>query len=1060
MNRCKNFLEVCKLEEQNYSCINSYLFTDPRLHGTDRSHHPLSHHLSRSTIPMLSPEDPKLTSLRKIITNLSNDSIRRLLTRVVNPISKIREVKDRITKAGTIVRTCGENSVPPGTESEGVLNMAKGKTLKIWVSLGTGAKGTDSTVMKPSLPILLKNPEIGDRSKGKSAKDTTKPTKGSDDNQVMGTTLNSVTGQRHKVAGQGTLENILPTTMSTDPTTTKEDTDNVRMGGSITMASAITGRKQHPEGPTIRTGVAAAPIGTIITRRLGHNQRFSKWRGADPSMLTQINLARGHHPGTPLETKEGGGTIIPGIGPVEDQEDVSTIQKTGDDAESGPDARGNSNNNISENNSSLLLSIMNFFNPKKDPRLQKSAAFRKAFVVGKPEILGKMHSILRNLSEQAHEKDGDKSSKTSASLSLDDIKRIREKKQKMKEKRDAEKELSKKEAMHMREELNKSIDRRARILHQTVKKSKPTKKIGETMSTCSPTDSTSSSTSSELSRKGMKTTAPIISKPMFNLTLPASTQVLSDVAFALAEPKAGDKVPVLPDVVLAGPMEDDNVLSAAVAARPTGVVTPTPRPMHPIFMQGPVEFPLVGESSAVQSDPNTIAKDPSHPTHVMTEIDDTLSQLKRGLQGSRNENEVKESTAKLLQLVLKLGGASSETVSQSDSTDLTNSAASLSRFLTRENASHPVQTGERTMTRIQDARAPVEPITTTNLSNTDVKTNIPTRLTDCSQIQANRFHFLLSSMSIEKLNASVKTSRKKSYMRSDIRPRFVESREAFVQEFRKRIGATPGSNEAVSQQNIDEILNKLRPYIETIQHEKPSVQENIESNRTAAVHSSDTFIFTATNPKKVHSMDKATQPESTLTAICESETAGTADVVVSMPKTSRVVPVVARKQAVEKEGLNDSPKVLKLLKPIPIQPASILMENPDPPVIVDQPVQVIEARQTSGMTSVVKSRTTSPRNRSDSSTPTMDERYPEPVARKVENDTNWFVVFDPHKSPECEAIQHYLMNVNGVTFDLNKMKLVQSEGETNGKEKDGKNVLSLDSIRNQLPDGKLWIVLR
>lgn len=713
-------------------------------------------------------------------------------------------------------------------------------------------------------------------------------------------------------------------------------------------------------------------------------------------------------------------------------------------------------------------------------------------------------------------------------LSLQDIQRIREKKERLKAQKNAEQEASRREAASMRDELNKSISRK--LKKSSNKNSKSTKR----KRSASPESTTSTNSGETTSSGKVKVSEANVkepTKPLFSLDQPASTQVLCDVAVALADSKVG--------------------ISSASSTRPTGVVTPTPRPIHPVFMQSMNSFPLteVTSSHIGTTTSTSVSVVPSStPTQILSEIDSTLSHLRSGMQSSGNESEMRDTTAKLLRILqhlhLQLGASdtsSSGTAGQFSSSHadvLSNQSPSVSTT----NSRIPEQ---QNLPNNVDSHRDVE-VGPSLLHGIDPRTSssVQTTLSETIDSHVAAFKWTLQHFNDSKLESASSVCVFEDPVETDqlLSGIVAEERNKIVQEYIERSSEpqpVPPPEPQQPAQNIDDILKKLKPFIQDLnksnilgsteqQTSKPlqtgpmppdpvsvprqqsaaedrSMEVPPENHQPPPVLSNSKHIEQHDNLEQTSVGDQSlnNQPPYSMSCQYDSKREHFADIHLqfySSPTPNNSVTDSENKhqfKPVPNQQLNIASSQQPVLnKPIVIpRPLDNVASQPDI-IVPSHPVNVIAGPPPSQQTNNQPQHqaapsvpvhevlnndntlrpsmhqrfaATSPSSRSDSGTPTLDERYPDPVRlrkRKRRGDvsasqTNSFLVFDPENSEECEAIRSYLASVTGIQFDTNKMSEdLHSNINKKTQEGNAQSIVVQEEIRKVLPPGILWAVIR
>lgn len=625
-----------------------------------------------------------------------------------------------------------------------------------------------------------------------------------------------------------------------------------------------------------------------------------------------------------------------------------------------------------------------------------------------------------------------------ASLSTEDIIRIREKKERLNAKRKNEKELCRREAMYMREELNKNLDKsrhakKPRISHQ-------------------PYASPASSTHSGEGRNDkLKTANPTASKSLESLIspdLPASSRVLQSVAAALTSPSPS----TVPEV--------------ETMPRPTGIVTPNPRPIHPIFMESRNSFPLTEPTSSLQSVISSPSSAPDDRSRVISEIDQTLSVLKEEMQTNQNNTEVKDSMSKLLQLVIKLGGAT-----PNDDQAETTEDGGVTRTTDPDSSVRPSSEDHRQYEEISDQtihgnRTP-DPTERTDLILNPAETpkdTIPF-ISDSSVIPFISDGSAFSHPTSSKRGAVTESIRNDALENPDnsVIPFISDDLTHSDHDLSRTSVTTTDSNGGefplststgagkYATHNIDELLSKVKPAIESInrmqsinksdkhrlQADSSFVGEKIQVIGSVATAKVDQNLSSSSSKlpdNAVRSPANFTTVPSTLVTIVRPQ---------PMPALTDIQPILSLAKNLE-------PVTVKVLGDEPSLNSTLLKEPETAAMALEDKKEKTECQ--------------SPSAKSDRGTPTLDERYPELTVsncqEKNETKSNPFHVFNPDRSTECEAICLYLESVHGVHVDI-----VEVFGKLcdNLKALD-KHSLDVNMLGNQynaiLPMGTLWVVFR
>nr|XP_039263990.1 uncharacterized protein LOC120339846 isoform X2 [Styela clava] len=717
-------------------------------------------------------------------------------------------------------------------------------------------------------------------------------------------------------------------------------------------------------------------------------------------------------------------------------------------------------------------------------------------------------------------------SSPSATLSLQDIQRIREKKERLKAQKRVEQELSRREAANMRDELNKSIAHKLKKPHSktansnSYKSKKPhsTKlKPSKRKRSASP-ESTTSSNSSEAASTGKTRVSEIMVKehtkplkPSFSLDQPASTQVLSDVAIALSDNKA--------------------VISSASSMRPTGVVTPTPRPVHPVFMQSKNSFPLTEVTSSPRNTTTSFAESEvaaPNPIQVLSEIDNTLSQLKQGMQSNGNENEMKDRMAKLLQLVLMLGGAAETDAEPSISGTIEQPTSSQANEVSSRSSNSndtSISPDQQHLGNVIEAQPLFEPGSSfLHEVNQGPSTSQHPTVSEAVDYHSAGFRWTLHHFEDSQLNYSnsVRVLDEPAVADHQIVAGITREHDNVIRDYIKQSESL--SLPRQEQESIDEILAKLRPFIQKLNKtnmlsKEPTAEMSCDNSEnliklgdnnepiTMTDHSARMPILPAeyvanASPTNNHLRQapviaesvvpmqmtqvhhqNLVQPEPTLpTVACpianpldqhtSSQNSEVRPSKLNIGSTSDVSQHTAViPPHTENLSLHHGPQITSTMaQQMSSQSDAVHQQKPDHLSLAhhSMSLQVQSGHDNPPLSNQHRFSMTSPSSRSDSGTPTMDERYPDPVRqqrrRKRRGDpspSNSFLVFDPENSAECEAIRAYLASVKGIQFDVKKMS-EKWHSNINKQVLEGKaeSVAIQEEIRKVLPPGTIWVVFR
>lgn len=604
-----------------------------------------------------------------------------------------------------------------------------------------------------------------------------------------------------------------------------------------------------------------------------------------------------------------------------------------------------------------------------------------------------------------------------ASLSAEDIMRIREKKERMNAKRRNEKELCRREAMYMREELNKHLELEGRHKHAKKQKSNH-------QPYTSPASSTHSGEGHGDKQRPQKSAMSKSSDTLYNLD---RSKVLQDVPAKVASPSSI--------------VDQASVPENETSWRPTGIATPNPRPVHPVFMESRTSFPLTESASAQQSAGTSRSPAPTTRNAVISEIDQTLSVLKREMQTNRDNTGVKDSMSKLLQLVIKLGGATPQD-DQADTAHMTGPDSMKHPFSedyhqsgeisNQTSHSRAPELSERTDQILNPAETPKDAIPF--ISDSPV---IPF-ISDGSE------NMLTDSTGIEKNAMGRPDDTVIPFISDDSSYSHGSSRATVTTDQMKEfpLSVSTGAGKYATR-NIDELLSKVKPAIETINRIQSLSKKDVDKRDLQDASSvGEKIQVIGSVPKLDQNMDTST-----------SQATGT---VRSLAKFTSAPPST----------------LVTIVRPRPvsltnIQPILSLAKNPEPMAI-----KALDVMETSVNTAVTEQPETSkqpnacqsPSRKSDRGTPTLDERYPELAVdnskSKNETKSNPFYVFNPDCSIECETISRYLESVHGVHVDI---KEVFDKLCDNLKALDMSS-LDTHAISNQyndvLPAGTLWVVFR
>lgn len=925
------------------------------------------------------------------------------------------------TKTDGIIQNIGmiaEKTISRGELSHGRDNQATGRILPQKASL-TGNRGTSgSSLQKVNLPVT-----IGiDQWKERRGSGTT----------VTGQSAYSVTGQK-----TARITNFMTTSHNPIENTPYSAIDPRSIGS---MAMKKDGHRSLDAGHSsvnqtmtlMRPNPTAYQTPVYYGLRPPNLNRFpSMYQGSGPFYPTQAPIVHPHY-------------LVPVQPPLIQPYHRPEVNMVGGNI--GFPNSMNSLGTISKQNTELLNSIIALMNRERaDPRNKRPATSGQPPRLSQfptqlqPADIARLMPQINNLVKQASNlnpsarsaSDLDVKSPTTqagtsgSSLSAEDIMRIREKKERLKVKRQNEKELCRREAMYMREELNKHLEKKQKHVKKPRASHQPY------------TSPASSAHSGEGHSDNPQVVKPTTSKPMDSALSPDQT-TSSKMLWSVPTSEEHGTAP-------------ENEASP----RPTGIVTPKPRPVHPLFMESRSSFPLTELTLSRQS-----AMSSPSPTHddknrVISEIDQTLSVLKQEMQTNRNNTDVKDYMSKLLQLVIKLGGATPHN-DQADTTE-------------------EISTSVLTESAVSSVRTPAEDQSEENLSETIHDDQAPESTGDTDRIlypaetPKDTIPFISdsSAFSSRSATASGNAVTETPTVRNDVIEQSDYSVIPFISDdlsyspapSRTVVTTTESSGEKFpvltstgagkyAVQNIDELLSKVKPAIESI-NRMQSLNQTGKCLQGDSSFSGEK-IQVIGSAKVDHRFNTSTSKMvATVRSPANFTTIPSALVTVVQPR-----PVSA---------LTDIQPILSLARnPEPIT-VSVLDEEPMVnSVLIEEPEIAMHTQSLEDKTPGRECQ--SPGIKSDRGTPTLDERYPELTVTesslKNEPKSNPFYVFNPGRLMECEAICRYLESVHGVHVDIAEIfgKLCE-----NLKALD-KDSLDADVLRSRynaaLPMGILWVVFR